>query len=387
MLLRRMKTSPHDTSRLVSVTIPAFNAAASIGRAIQSVLTQTYPLIEVLIVDDGSQDKTGEIVRKAASHDRRVRLLTQENRGVAAARNLGIEHSRGDYIALLDADDVWFPEKLEKQVAVLDKSPSTVGLVYAWSVQAHEDGTAPNLTRGTSLEGPVYLPLVHRNFLGNASTPLIRRRCLALVGLFDTHFRTLDAQGCEDWDLYLRIAERYEYRVVPEYLVGYHQSPATMSANWDKMALSYQVLMDGVRGRHPDIPAFVYRWSKSSFLLYLAIKASRAANHKSALVFLFNAARLDPRIFTNRRFRRLLAKNLLGMAGGSGPAAPPHRPEKTTQGTTGIPGIGPASPAPAIGDRWSHLMLRRTNQLLELQKSLKLNLVSSTGDPLTNQPH
>lgn len=101
---------------LVSVIIPAYNAESFIEETLKSVLAQTYPAIEVLVIDDGSQDRTPEIVAGMAERDPRVVLVKQSNAGVAAARNLGIDQSKGEFIAPIDADDIWYPENLEKQV-------------------------------------------------------------------------------------------------------------------------------------------------------------------------------------------------------------------------------------------------------------------------------
>jgi len=192
---------------LVSVIIPAYNAETFIERTLNSVLTQTYTNIEVLVVDDGSQDRTGQILESIADNDRRVRLFTQKNAGVAAARNLAIEQSTGDYIAPIDADDIWYPQKLQKQVqCMLSKGPA-VGLVYAWQVRIDEDDRIlgpvdiQSYEDFSSAEGNVLPALVYCNFLGSASTPLIRRSCLQQVGGYNTLLKSLDAQGCEDWDI------------------------------------------------------------------------------------------------------------------------------------------------------------------------------------------
>jgi glycosyltransferase involved in cell wall biosynthesis len=100
---------------LVSVIVPAYNAEEFIGETLNSALSQTYSNIEILVVDDGSQDRTSEVVKAFVQKDERVILLQQANAGVAAARNLAIEKSRGEYIAPLDADDIWYPQKLEKR--------------------------------------------------------------------------------------------------------------------------------------------------------------------------------------------------------------------------------------------------------------------------------
>ncbi|MEA3292185.1 MAG: glycosyltransferase family 2 protein, partial [Pseudomonadota bacterium] len=306
-----MSTNANNDAPLVSVIIPAFNAAAHIDRTIQTVLAQTYLFYEILVVDDGSSDGTSDVVIRQAEGDGRIRLLRQENQGVSAARNHGIRQAKGDYIALLDADDIWFPEKLEKQVRVMRDSPPTVGLVYTWSARVSEDGRKPVLSNGWEEEGAVFLPLLLGNFLQNASTPLIRRECFDHVGMYGLDFHKLNAQGCEDWDIYLRIAEHYEFRVVPEHLVGYWQSMDSMSADWRLMDRSYRVLIDGVKKRHPEIPDFVYRWSKSNYLLYLAIRAARAQQTTASLWLLSQTTALDPFMLTNRRLQRTLAKNLI----------------------------------------------------------------------------
>ncbi|MGD1871437.1 MAG: glycosyltransferase family 2 protein [Mastigocoleus sp.] len=118
---------------IVSVIVPAYNAEAFISRTLESILSQTYKNIEVIIVDDGSQDNTVNIVKNFIKRDQRIRLLQQENSGVASARNLAIAHACGEYIAPIDADDIWYPENIEKQIESISNSDSSVGLVYAWS--------------------------------------------------------------------------------------------------------------------------------------------------------------------------------------------------------------------------------------------------------------
>ena len=128
------------TRGLVSVIIPAFNAAEYIRQTLHSVLAQTYQSLEVIVVDDGSEDGTGAIVEEFVEKDARVQLVTQCNAGVGAARNTAIRMARGEYIAPLDADDVWFPEKLEKQVACMEQYGEETGMVYCWSIRVDKDG-------------------------------------------------------------------------------------------------------------------------------------------------------------------------------------------------------------------------------------------------------
>ena len=355
-----------DETPMVSVVIPAFNAAMSIERTIQSVLAQTYPNYEILVIDDGSSDGTSDVVKKLAAGDERIRLLQQENQGVAAARNYGIKHATGDYIAPLDADDIWFPKKLEKQVGVMRECQPNVGLVYTWSVPVTGDGSMLNFSPGWEEEGAVFLPLLLGNFLSNASTPLICRECFDHAGMYNSNFLKFDAQGCEDWDLYLRIAEHYEFRVVPEPLTGYWQSAESMSADWRQMARSYHLMMEWLRKRHPEIPAFVFRWSKSNYFLYLANKAARARQTVDSFLLLSKASVLDPFMLTNKRLQRLLAKNLLHLVSGAGIQSP-----SGIMGKIEIQEHRMLMKKPAVGIAWIQRSKLRIKKLRLLQNDLK----------------
>lgn len=262
---------------LVSVIIPAYNASAFLREAIESALAQTYRKLEVIVVDDGSRDNTAAVVESLAVRDPRVRLLRQPNAGVASARNLGLAVSRGGFIALLDADDLWHPEKLARQVAVIRRGSPRLGLVYTWSSVVDEAGRVVD-RRGCGVpryEGEVYAALVLWNFVGNASTPLIRRRCLAEIGGFDVGLRARGAQGCEDLKLYLAIAERYEFAVVPEFLVGYRQTATSMSRSVWQMKRSHALVLADVRRRHPELPGRLFRWSRSLCCYWLAVACWR----------------------------------------------------------------------------------------------------------------
>lgn len=227
---------------LVSVVIPAYNAERFVAATLESVIAQTYRHLEVLVVDDGSLDATAEIVERFQQRDSRVTYIRQANAGVAAARNAAIASACGDFIAPIDADDIWFPENIATQLALM-VDPS-VGMTYAWSAFIDEGGHL--LAGGISnlWQGSDYLPLAYRNFPGNASCVLIRRSCLDRVGGYDSSYRDLNAQGCEDWDLYLRLAECHEVRVVPRLLVGYRQVAGSMSSNPEPMRRGADLVLE-----------------------------------------------------------------------------------------------------------------------------------------------
>ncbi|MDB6056181.1 MAG: glycosyl transferase family 2 [Verrucomicrobiales bacterium] len=278
---------------LVSVIVPAYNAENFISETLDSALSQTYENIEVIVVDDGSRDLTAAIVKNAARRDRRVKLIRQQNLGVAAARNLAIEKASGDFIAPLDADDVWYPAKVEKQVQSLEAAGPKAGASYCWCISINEKGQVLGLGPKWDLEGEVYQPLVLRNFIGNASVPLFRRDYLQKIGGYNADLRAQQAQGCEDWEICLRVAELGEFRVVKEYLAAYRCYSQSMSYDHSAMAKSYALVLEHAQRSHPEIAARVYRWSKGMFYLYLATKSNACGDLHTSYKWLWRAVRQD----------------------------------------------------------------------------------------------
>ena len=258
------------TKGLVSVIIPAYNAAEHIRRTLNSVLGQTYHALEVIVVDDGSEDGTGAIVKKFVETDARIQLVTQSNAGVGAARNTAIRMARGEYIAPLDADDVWFPEKLEKQVARMEQCGEETGMVYCWSIRVDRHGEFIAAQFPSTVQGRILESAVSGCIADNASVPLFRASALASVGPYLTRAEQGGAQGCEDWDLYIRIAETFSIRLVPEFLVGYVRTDSSMSVDGELMEASFSAVMQRARQRNPHLPAAIFRRSARNFYLYLA---------------------------------------------------------------------------------------------------------------------
>ena len=288
---------------LVSVIVPAFNAAAHLRQTLYSVLAQTYREFEVIVVDDGSSDSTAEIVEEFVARDPRFQLVRQSNAGVGAARNTAISRARGKYLAPLDADDLWSPEKLETQVACMERFGSDTGLVYCSSTSIDEHDKVLHSGEIKTLEGRLRHAMVLRNFLVNASVPLFRAAALEKVGLYLTRAEQGGAQGCEDWDLALRIAERFVIRIVPECLVAYRQNNSTMTRNTKGMEASFAVTMRRARLRNRDLPAASFRWSGGYFYTYLADKCyelgsySRCLHHLRKAVFANPVLLLKPGIY------------------------------------------------------------------------------------------
>lgn len=209
----------------VSVIIPAYNAEPFIAETVKSALNQTFNDVEVIVVDDGSNDRTAERLEEFGN---RIRVHRQANAGVAEARNAGVKMSSGSWIAFLDADDTWLPQKLERQLA-LRHAP----LVYSDRFNIGARGGLPVVQSEVTRmhEGDVFLPLMlEGNFITNSSV-LIRRDVFEATGGF-----AAGVSPAEDWDLWLRVAERHPVAFCPEQLVRYRFHPDGASRNHQKMA-------------------------------------------------------------------------------------------------------------------------------------------------------
>jgi glycosyltransferase involved in cell wall biosynthesis len=197
----------------VSAVIPTYNRGSVIGRAVASVRAQTYPDVEIIVVDDGSTDDTLSRLEEMSDPSLRV-LRTPVNAGASAARNLGIAEARGELIAFLDADDEWLPDKTERQVARFAEAPEGVGVVYCGIREVSPDW--PPIDRVPRHRGDLYETLRVVNVL-RTSGVMVRRPVFEAVGGFDT---ALPAR--HDWDLWLRIARHYAVEFVPDIAVRYH---------------------------------------------------------------------------------------------------------------------------------------------------------------------
>lgn len=303
----------------VSVIVPAYNAARWIGRTLHNVLQQTHRDIEVLVVDDGSRDDTARIVEQHARADGRIRLLTQANAGVSAARNLGLRQAAGAYVAPLDADDLWHPTKLEKQLTCLAAQPAGVGVAYChFAVIDGEDRVVLPRRIYHTPTGHVYPQLMVANIVGNASAPLIRRGVLDEAGMYDEAFK----EGCEDLDFYLRLAEWSEFALVPEFLVGYRRSEQSMSMDIPKMERSIAQLTAKILARHPDVPRRLVRWRNGNMYRYLALNALMTQDRRRALRLAARSVAADPLLLASwvlTRARARLIRDGQSEAEGLGP--------------------------------------------------------------------
>jgi len=200
---------------LVSIIIPTRNREKLLERALKSVLAQTYPNFECLVIDDASSDNTGNLVKSFT--DKRIRYIYNENHtNASAARNIGLRISGGEFIAFLDDDDEWFPAKLEKQVNLFLSLPPGIGMVYTW--MDYYDSAGKVITRHHPvLKGYVFPHVLDEQRLGGCPTLMVRRKVVEAVGGFDENL----PRG-NDGDFIRRVCLSYDVEYIPEVLVKVH---------------------------------------------------------------------------------------------------------------------------------------------------------------------
>ncbi|MBD2464448.1 glycosyltransferase [Oscillatoria sp. FACHB-1407] len=275
---------------LISVVLPVYNGEKTIQRTIESVLKQTFSDFELLIINDGSSDRTVEIVTQI--NDPRIRLFSYPNSGVSASRNRGIAQATGEFISFIDADDLWTPDKLAAQLNALQTHPDAA-VAYSWTDWIDESDRPLRPAGRSTASGKVYEKLLLRDFIESGSNVLIRRQALEIVGTFD---ETLPPT--EDWDLWLRLAAQYEFVVVPSPQILYRVSTQSASCNvWKMEAVSLKVIErafnqapTSVQPLKPQVLASRYQ--------YLTLKALEGALERRyglvATRFFWTAIRHDP---------------------------------------------------------------------------------------------
>jgi glycosyltransferase involved in cell wall biosynthesis len=282
----------------VSVVIPLYQTEAYIGEALASVLAQTFTDFEVIVIDDGSRDGGPETAR--ACGDGRVRVITQENRGLAGARNSGIRHAGGELVALLDADDLWHPEKLARHVAHLDAEPG-LDVSFSSSRLIDQDGHDIGLVQsplGGRLEDRDFFC---RNPVGNGSAPVLRRRALDRIEYFDrergrTCWFDESFRQSEDIECWMRLkAAGCRFGHVDAPLTLYRVNNGGLSANVEAQLATWRRFRDNVATYAPDIVARHGARAEGYQLRYLARRAVRSVDRGQALGLIARALRVYPR--------------------------------------------------------------------------------------------
>ncbi len=216
----------------VDIILPAYNAARFLPMALDSVVAQTFVDWRILLVDDGSTDETAAIARRYADRlGPKLRYIYQENRGLPAARNTAIRHAEAEFLALLDADDVWLPHRLEASLQLFAGRPE-VGLAYGLIEGIDPSGAVVSrfTDRKQHPQGWIAAQIYMRTMDLPCPTVTFRRTCVEQSGLFDESLR-----ATEDRDLWVRIAQRFQVACVPEVIAQYRTSPQAMTTDPERM--------------------------------------------------------------------------------------------------------------------------------------------------------
>lgn len=265
-------------STTVAVVLAAYNAGAWIRNTVQSVLDQSYPADEVILIDDGSTDDTAVVARSFGS---RLHYIVRAHAGQPAARNAGIRASSARFVAFCDADDLWHPRKLQEQIKLAVEGDSAwVVCDAAWM---HEDGTWADIRMPPVQQGDVLEALFLGNFIKSA-TPLVRRDVFDTVGFFD---ESAGARIGEDWDMWLRIAARYPLAVVREPLatIRLHGDSMLARSSAAERANSLEAVVERAAMRNPNRLARLKSRALAEIWHGLAVELARAERFDSAADF------------------------------------------------------------------------------------------------------
>jgi len=278
---------------LISVIIPVYNGEKTIRETIESVLNQTFSDFELIVINDGSQDLTLDII--ANIEDTRLKIFSYPNAGQAVSRNRGFSHASGEFIAFLDADDLWIPDKLESQLKALQEHPNAA-VAYSWTNFIDEMGHYLCNSSNRTVNGDAYAELLLYNFLDSGSNPLIRRQALAQVGGFDK-----ELVPAEDWDMYLRLAARYHFVAVPLPQILYRVSTNSQSTNVSKLEAVSVMVLEQAYKRAPKSLQDIKKQSFANLYDYLIFKSiggfSDRKRNWEAIKLFWNYIRKKPRLY------------------------------------------------------------------------------------------
>ena len=309
----------------VSVIVPAFNAEATLAATLDSALTQTHSPLEVIVVDDGSTDDTVALVDRLMRRDPRLALIRQKNAGVAAARNAGLAQARGDYVAWLDADDLWHPTKLARQLDVFAAAPRPLGFVYTGYRLIDAGGTVIHNPRTLAdVSGATASRQIATTYFTNVSSLMAPRSLAQALGGHDPRLRAWGIEGAEDLHLQLRLALLAPAGCVREALVGYRMHGRNMSRAVARAARSNDKVLDLIAEAAPEIPSWVFRQGRARMIGF-AFQIARAGDARGGAALLAHLAAGQP---------REVAAMLLRIIGWVASEAIARRPSDPAQGAS-----------------------------------------------------
>jgi glycosyltransferase involved in cell wall biosynthesis len=296
----------------VSVIIPVYNVEAYIAETLDSVLAQTYSNLEIIIVDDESPDRSIDICRRYS--DPRIQIVQQKNRGLAGARNTGIRHATGEYIALLDSDDLWLPDKIQKQVTHLESCPQ-VGVSFCRSAFIDERSQPLGTYQMPRLRDITAPYLMCRNPIGNGSAPMIRREVFDAIayesdryGVLETFYFDDNFRQSEDIECWIRIVIQTGWQIegISDAMTLYRVNAGGLSANILKQLESWEQVIAKTRTYAPDVVAQWENRARAYQLRYLARRAVRLKDGVMAVKLTHRALRTNWQILWEEPQRTLI---------------------------------------------------------------------------------
>ena len=299
-----VKARAGTASPAVSVVIPTYNSSWSIGRTLLSVMHQTLRDIEILVIDDGSTDALDDALRPFLARDARIRVIHQENRGLAGARNRGIDEARAPLVAPIDADDLWHPDFLAACAAALAENPAApFAFAYSFRMDEH-DLLFPYIVPRVPPRHD-FIGLLSLNSVGSGSAALFRRSAVLEAGAFDEGMGRVGLHGAEDWKLALRLAHRADPVLVPRHLVGYRFLESSMSQkNPVRQLRAIHAVLDDIGAEFPEVPKRALRDGMTMMTAWLLPAFARNGQFADFFHFGFKAYAFNPFWFTNPLLRR-----------------------------------------------------------------------------------
>ena len=279
---------------LVSVIIPTYNRAAYLQKALQSVKEQTYQPLEIIVIDDGSTDDTRIMLEGC---EVQLRYIYQENKGISGARNTGIRNANGEYVAFLDSDDYWVPEKTAQQVALFKQHPE-YGLVASRCASIRLDGSYRERNR-PGRSGWILEDLFKANFI-RTSAAMVKKECFENIGLFDEELKE-----CEEYDLWLRIAAQYPMGFIDKSLAVYVDNPEGMSTD-SLTGRLYRLKVLEKQYLQNKIPANLYAQRIANTCHYIGRHYIKRGEKETGFSYLLKAQKLRPLYIKNLLYIILL---------------------------------------------------------------------------------
>jgi glycosyltransferase involved in cell wall biosynthesis len=291
----------------ISVVVPAYNAEKTILETIQSIQKQTFSNFELIVINDGSTDKTVELLNTIV--DPRLKIFSYENGGLPVARNRGIAHANGEFITFIDADDLWTPDKLELQIAALQQHQEA-GVVYSWTAFINDKGQLIYAQEPSFFDGDVYPQLLVNNFISSGSNILVRRQFIESAGEFDPLLKS-----AEDWDYNIRLAALCPFAVVPKYQILYRKSQNSMTAKINVMEKAIFTVIERAFQAAPTELKVLKNQSMANYFRFIAklyLEYDTNINGtKQAINKLKKSIQLYPKILLKKETQRLILKVIL----------------------------------------------------------------------------